>query len=333
MAEREIQAVILTEAGGTRGNGHVARCTGLLEAFHQSGCRAQMWVDTDQPLPDWIDAGASIVVGDWKKDLDRYFPASGSPHIVVVVDSYEVDRPLLEAIAARSRSCCFFDDFARLDYPDGILVNAAFDADSLYPVRREGLQYLTGPRYAVLRKAFWQKHPYTIRDRIERAFVSLGSAVTAANALEVAICLKNNLSEAEITILHQNASALVDIHRKDGIRWAWESESGRLIALALRSDLAVCAGGQVLVEMACLGVPAISFLTADNQKANIAGFHKCGFSIDAGPLEEEDALKRLRASVVELMPASARAARSRSGRKLIDGFGAVRVVKILLPGD
>ena len=318
-----MQALILTEAGRGRGNGHVSRCTGLLEAFAQAGVEAQMFVDSDQPLPDGIAAG------DWKRDLDRFLPAGASRNLVTVVDSYEADRTLLESIAARSRSCCFFDDFARLDYPDGILVNAAVDADLLYPTRRDGVRYLTGPRYAVLRKAFWEKRPYQVRERIEHVIVSLGSAATRQDCLDVAASILHILPEAEVIVLGAWKAASAVAGPREGVRCLWISKPERLIDSALQSDLAVCSGSQILLEMACLGVPAVTMRTADNQKATIAGFRKAGYSVNAGPLASPKRTNLLRAAIEALLPVGERQRRSFLGRGLVDGQGAPRIVQAL----
>ncbi len=325
MADQEIRAIILTEAGRGRGKGHLSRCFGLLAALAQAGHQARMWVDCEESLP------AGISVGDWKRSLDRFLPAGGSRELVTAVDSYEADRALLEAIAARSGRCCFFDDCARLDYPDGVLVNAAVNADSLYPTRRDGLRYLTGPRYTVLQKAFWRSPPLRIRRKVQRVLVTLGSAVTAAKVQEVSVSIRRALPEAQITLLHPVAETAA-VRARDGIRWAWETEPERFCALARSSDVAVCAGGQTLLELASLGVPAICLLTAANQKPNALGLQKAGFSAFAGSLDDPTCLDELGALLRKLLSFEVRTQRSRIGRELVDGKGACRVAAELF-GD
>jgi UDP-2,4-diacetamido-2,4,6-trideoxy-beta-L-altropyranose hydrolase len=316
-----MQALILTEAGRGRGNGHVSRCTGLLEAFHQSGHEAQMWVDSDQPLSD------GIATGDWKRDLDRFLPLRAPRNLVTVVDSYEADRTLLETIAARSRSCCFFDDDARLDYPDGALVNAAVDADLLYPTRREGVRYLTGPRYAVLRKEFWKKRPYKIRNRIEAVLIALGSSVTIQQIQAVISTLKDLLPAAAVKVLHESAPQWrTPISEVD---WLWNLSPEQIADLALGCDLAICSGGQILIELASLWVPAATIATAENQHPNVAGSERAGFSTHLGELDDPSSLSRLRSLMPLLSKTSERRRRSHRGRKFIDGRGAARIVRVL----
>lgn len=316
-----MQALILTEAGRGRGNGHLSRCTGLREAFHQSGHEARMWVDSDQPLPDGIAAG------DWKRHLDRFLPAGAQRDLVTVVDSYQADRELLETIAARSRICCFFDDYARLEYPDGILVNAAVDADLLYPTRRDDVRYLTGPRYAVLRKEFWNKQPYGIRNRIETILVALGSSVTRRQIQAVISTLRTSLPATGIRVLYDSV-----VHRNTpgtSVDWLGNLAPGHLIATAIACDLAICSGGQILLELACLGVPAVTIATAKNQRGNVAGFEHAGFSTHLGELDDPACHTRLRSLLPPLSVAAERKRRSRRGRMFIDGRGADRVVRVL----
>jgi spore coat polysaccharide biosynthesis predicted glycosyltransferase SpsG len=97
----------------------------------------------------------------------------------------------------------------------------------------------------------------------------------------------------------------------------------RLMAAA---DLAVCAGGSTMWDLACMGVPFIPIVIADNQRQAAAAMARDGYpaiEIAAVPRELPAAMAALAAD------AGRREALSRRGRQLVDGHGAERVCAAL----
>ncbi|MBN1837577.1 MAG: hypothetical protein JW820_17100, partial [Spirochaetales bacterium] len=217
-----MDVVILTEAGDGRGYGHVARCYGLHEALVQAGRNVKLWVDCAEPVPDCVISGSAYQTFDWMDVLDSVLTADRASSVISVIDSYRVDRQLLDAIVSRSSSCFFFDDTGSRDYPNGTVINAAIHAESLYPRRPKGTRYLLGPSYAVLRKGFWSPRPYEVRSRVRRALVALGSGVDRKTARSVALSLEGCLAGAKVTVLHEAARSRPPGDGMERFDWAWD---------------------------------------------------------------------------------------------------------------
>lgn len=100
--------------------------------------------------------------------------------------------------------------------------------------------------------------------------------------------------------------------------------------MMLQADLAVCAGGSTLYELAATGTPAIAILQAENQVKGAQTLAEKRVIINLGPgdrLEAED----IGGGLLELINNyELRKNMSKRGQKLVDGKGAVRCVKEIL---
>jgi spore coat polysaccharide biosynthesis predicted glycosyltransferase SpsG len=103
-----------------------------------------------------------------------------------------------------------------------------------------------------------------------------------------------------------------------------------ILDIMLRSDIAVCGGGQTLYEMAAAGLSAVTIRLAENQRFNIEGWERAGFADYAGGYAEKDILQKVGKSVEKLKSRDERARRSAAGRLYSDGLGARRVVEAVL---
>jgi spore coat polysaccharide biosynthesis predicted glycosyltransferase SpsG len=87
-----------------------------------------------------------------------------------------------------------------------------------------------------------------------------------------------------------------------------------------QTDLVVCLGGQTALEAACLGVPTLALAVNVNQQANVERLAAAG-AVESATLDED-----LAGHIRSLGRDPQRRARlSRSARRAVDGFGALRV--------
>lgn len=100
--------------------------------------------------------------------------------------------------------------------------------------------------------------------------------------------------------------------------------------LLAKTDIAICAGGQTLYELACMGVPALVIGIADNQLNNIEGWRKAGFIEYSGWWRNENVMSILQEGLVRLQGKKIRGQRSLIGRRFVDGKGSLRVSDFLL---
>ena len=97
-----------------------------------------------------------------------------------------------------------------------------------------------------------------------------------------------------------------------------------------KSRYAIAAGGQILNELAVMGVPVIAFESAIDQRVNIEGFEESGFILNAGHHKDEKFSENLDNAFKTLLGSGWIAKASRLGMKLVDAKGAERVVSFTL---
>jgi spore coat polysaccharide biosynthesis predicted glycosyltransferase SpsG len=98
----------------------------------------------------------------------------------------------------------------------------------------------------------------------------------------------------------------------------------------LWADLAITAAGSTCWELACLGIPAITIATAENQRSLAGALSRAGIAHFAG-WHEELSSRDLAGMIDSLLFSGYRRLKMRQhGRELVDGLGAHRVVSALL---
>ncbi len=119
--------------------------------------------------------------------------------------------------------------------------------------------------------------------------------------------------------------------RHGSVRFVHCSECEAMRDLMLRSDLALSAGGQTLYELARTGLPTVAVITEDNQVLNVKGLKEKGFLEEALLWDDPDLMDRV-AELLRRFVSSEdlRREKSRVGREIVDGKGALRLARTLL---
>ncbi|HSJ55057.1 MAG TPA: bifunctional UDP-2,4-diacetamido-2,4,6-trideoxy-beta-L-altropyranose hydrolase/GNAT family N-acetyltransferase, partial [Anaerolineae bacterium] len=95
------------------------------------------------------------------------------------------------------------------------------------------------------------------------------------------------------------------------------------------ADVCLAAGGSTCWELALMGLPGLLFILAANQRANAEGLyaagaaHNLGWHGDVSPAAIARETERL------LHSPEIREAMARTGQRLVDGYGAQRVVAVM----
>jgi len=94
----------------------------------------------------------------------------------------------------------------------------------------------------------------------------------------------------------------------------------------LESDVAISASGQTLYELARIGLPTIAISVADNQMNNVRDWQRAGFIEYAGSWEDKTVFTNIIQKLELLQDNVLRYEKSKRGKALVDGLGAIRVV-------
>lgn len=331
--------LILTEGGSGIGMGHITRCLSFYAGLLEAGESAELVINCDaataKNLEKYRTEHINLRIYDWNNSgrAEKLVADAG----IVIVDSYQAPRAVYETICASVKRAVFLDDYNRLDYPGGFVVNGALcAADIGYPAAGK-TKYLLGPAYQPLRNEFWDLPATDVKNDIENILITFGGddlRNLTPGVLKRVCADFPDLKKLVIIGGSSKNAAETEKNADNNTVFYRDIGAAKMLEIMLNSDIAITAAGQTTYELARTGVPAIVVRTAENQRYNITGLMNAGvieFSGDfsaidiAGNISEK--LKTLAAG------AEARRQMSENGKRLIDGQGVRRILNEVLKSN
>jgi UDP-2,4-diacetamido-2,4,6-trideoxy-beta-L-altropyranose hydrolase len=271
------------------------------------------------------------------------FPACGFDHSVLAFDALIIDdyhRGAADETALRPgfRLIMVIDDLADRQHDCDLLLDPGYgrtanDYAGLTPAHA---QILIGSQYALLRGEFAGLRTQALArprpERIERLFVNFGLSDVGAVAARVYGALREALAGVQVDlVVAQDAPSLPRLRgwaRNDG-NLALHIDSPSIGELMAQADAAIGAGGASTWERACLALPTLAIIVAENQRRMIERLAVDGalLSVD---LEAPDFELDLRQAFARLSDLSLRAQIAERSAALCDGQGAERAAEALL---
>lgn len=306
--------LFVCDAGPGVGGGHVMRCLTLAGALAARGASCAF-----ARTPEAADI------------LARYAPdmplvGEDAPADLVVLDSYRMAPPTEAAWRARAGRLAVIDDLARPHDAD-LVLDPSFG--------REARDYsapvvLAGPGYALVRPAFAAARAAALARRSEparRCLVSLGLTDVGGITGRVAAALADSGLALDV-VVGAGAPSLraLEALAADG-RITLHVDSDDMAGLITRADLCVGAGGSSVWERACLGLPTVTLILADNQRDMAMKLDAAGVTV-ALDARWPGLETRLSDAVARLVRDDAlRAGLSARSAALCDGLGADRAAE------
>jgi UDP-2,4-diacetamido-2,4,6-trideoxy-beta-L-altropyranose hydrolase len=305
------------------GAGHATRCLALAEALEDAGWRITFVVNEEAPsLVPALAAGAfKLRIIDRQRDEIEILrqEANGAAELLVL-DHYQRDARLESACRPFIQKILVLDDATGRDHDCDIYAGHV-------PARA---RVLTGPVYALMRRAFVEKRPEALgrRDdrRVKEILVSFG-ATDPSNATSVALAALEPFADdiSIVVALSSRAQHLDDVRRRlrGRMRLALDAE---MAALMTEADLAIGAAGVSSYERAVLGLPSIIVTLARNQCNLGRSLIRSGAAVDAGALDGDVKMRLARAVEPVIADCTQRMRMAQAASALADGQGALRVV-------
>jgi UDP-2,4-diacetamido-2,4,6-trideoxy-beta-L-altropyranose hydrolase len=325
-------SVLLRCDGGPEvGMGHLVRCQALAAAFAKMGWQYCFAVTSE--TAGLLTAGNPIVV---PAGLDgaRAVAEALTEHNVecLVVDHYGLDARFEAAARGSAATVLVIDDLADRPHKCDLLVDVNPERIAADYVRLTGAgtRFLLGPRYALLRPEFARRRPAgrpRMRPRADRLLITLGGVdrdnvsqkVLGALAYIEGPPLKTVLVVGPANPHRQRLTAIAPASVEIVV------DPPDIAGLMLAADLAIATPSTSFWELACLGVPALLLVTADNQRAVARAAENAGVAVVFGESYQLDT-RKLAAALTTLAADPARQQRlSEAGRNLVDGRGAARI--------
>jgi len=330
--------LLFADCGPTVGGGHVMRCLtlarafvargatcafvappmvrGLIETFGPGGIEA---LDAPVATVDQVRAVADAYGPDW-----------------LVIDHYRLSQVDERALRAPGRRVMVMDDLADRPRDCDLLLDPGYgrvteDYRGLVP---EGANVLAGPRYALVRPEFAAARPQVLAGRqvpVRRVLVSLGLTDVGGVTGKVVQALLPMLGKLQLDIaLGSAAPSLGALRAMNDPRISLHVDAADMARLTAEADLAIGAGGSSTWERACLGLPAVTVILADNQRDLALRMQADGLTVAVGDVVE-DFEARLREAFARMVgDAGQRTAISARLAELCDGLGAARAAEAML---
>jgi UDP-2,4-diacetamido-2,4,6-trideoxy-beta-L-altropyranose hydrolase len=314
-----------TEGGKGIGFGHISRCLSLCQAFEEFSKECIFIVKGGEEVKEVIHVPLKLM--DWVENLNSFEKELEDAQIVIV-DSYLAKQEHYQIACAKAEKCLFVDDFNRLEYPCGYVLNGSVYAGELnYPIKNS-VYYLLGTQYTPLRRAFWHVEKKDIGMQIERILITFGGDDAQNMTFRVVKHLEDVFPHIDKLVVigsgFKNRSQILSL-KSNKVRIYQNLSEEDMKTLMVLCDMAVSAGGQTTYELARVGLPSVLVAVAQNQLLNCLSWEKVGFALYAGWWEDDMLLDKIAKYIRSLEDANIRLKMSEVGRLLVDGQGARRV--------
>lgn len=304
---KPLKIAFFTEAGAQRGMGHLIRCYCLYEECTRYGMQGDFFLDSDI---DFSYKFNDILPFTW----DNFH--LNTIYDIVVIDSYEASIDIYNRISDTVEVAVFIDDYGRLKYPRGIIINIAPDAEALFfSTKNTNNSYLLGIDYIPLRRDILLITP----KKEQQLFIMLGGSDPYNLSLKIVEAIQN--IPIKKVIVSNDARVAEILASYPNLTLLHKPSDEKLIFEMSKSSMAISTASMTLYELAYFKIPTIIFALSENQKigsAQLLKYHLASHLIDIADAhwahDLNTYLSKLNSSDVNPM---------------IDGKGAQRIVEFI----
>lgn len=248
----------------------------------------------------------------------------------LMIDSYYVTEPYLNSLHKICRTA-YLDDILAFNYPVDLIIN--YDMDYEPDCYHKAGCKLIGAAYTPLREQF-QNVSYEVRPKVQNILISTGGTDAYNVAGEFLRRVSGNECHYHVITsrLNTHFQELMQLASLNPMIHIHENVSN-MSELMRQCDFALSAGGTTLCELCAVGVPAISFVTADNQLSAVETFSAKGIIPYAGDVRYslENVIHTVKQFLAENTASyELRVKSSEFMRFYIDGSGASRIAAELV---
>ena len=336
--------LIRCDANVVIGTGHVMRCLALAQSWQETGGRVSFLLGAGgKEVQDRLSSEGvevltlAVAIGSHEDAEETARVAERGEATWLVLDGYDFSSAYRQIVRRRSASLLLLDDGGICaPYDCDVLLNFAPDASALYRDRKADVQYLLGPEFALVRREFLAaklnraETPAVAR----RVLVSFGGSDPNNVTLRVIGALRQVArAELEVRVVvgssNPHLALLENAVKEFPCSLDLLTDVRNMPELMAWADLGVSAGGGTCYEMAFMNVPMFLITIASNHDLTVQSLYKRKAAIGPGwfHVVTQHELARSLANVIgnqvlrqELVDNSSR---------LVDGFGAHRVVEVL----
>lgn len=324
--------------------GHLMRCLSIAEAAAEDGEEITIISADDYPTEMVKARGYNhIVLGtDWTK-MNEEISIMKKIIVdydikVILVDSYQVTEEYLRELNTVTK-VFYIDDLNQCKhFVTGLINYACYAEDMTYTV--EGVKYFKGCEFAPLRKMFRKCDKRKANDKPQKLMIMSGGTDPCDMLGRTITVIRDNIpcKYAEITLIcgryYTNIDRLKTIVSAGGNEFEARinilSSVDNMLDYLEEADIVISAGGTTMYEVCAVGVPTISFAIADNQLRNVEWLDRHDIVPCAGDARIEGTEKNVLELLKRFDDVETVNEYSKRMQELVDGYGAVRVARLLI---
>ncbi len=252
----------------------------------------------------------------------------------LVTDLLEIHDDYSQEFKKNGIKCISLDILGKIKLKSDIIINRTTISKRFQHYdQNEQTKYYLGPKYIPLRKEFLglERISRQVNQKVQNVLLCFGGGD------------EYNLSARVAWILGRFPGVKTTIVL--GAAFKLEEELQEIVAelptpptilkdtkdmknLFLQHDLAVCAGGSILYELAITGTPAVIIPMNDHQVENAEEFEKFGSVVSVG-LHTEVEDSEIHNAIKNVLDPQLRKNLSLAGKSITDGRGAERIAEII----
>ena len=342
MNKHPVPLLIRADASHAIGIGHIMRCLAIIQSQIALGGRVAVAGIIDSNVASRIEeTGAQL--HQWsaetspEEDLANIInlTRTTTPHSTVLIDGYSFSEDFLTALSVARVSTAVLDDYMHLSrYDVDILINPNPGAETLHYNTPPRTQLLLGSDYTPLRREFLFAAPK--RQEVDcnparRILITAGGSDPEGLTLKIAriIRLLNDSLHLRFVLgpAYRDTDRLKRLLTQVPCTVELLFNVQDMPSQMAWAQLAITAGGSTCHELACMGVPFIVCPVVENQQRLSAEYAHHGAAILLHP-ELNTFDQQFFEALTELISnPEQRRVMSLSGRRIVDGKGADRIVK------
>lgn len=324
------------------GVGHVMRCLALAQAWKLRGGDVVLLTHVEAPalLQRLRDEGLELqplqeAQGSLEEVAEVVNLAAEYQAKWLVLDGYHFTPAYRAALKVSGLRLLIIDDLADTDLSaaDILLNQNAYAKAEMYP---SASRLLLGSPHALLRREFlpWRCKRSPEPETAQEVLITLGGGDPDNVTLRV-LHLLAGMTDRRLVLKVIVGSANRQVESLRAAR-PMNHEVEMLVnppnlpELMCHAHVAISASGSSCWELACLGLPMLLIITADNQRGVAARLEELGLAVCLGWHEDFPKVGTLECLRAFLDDATRRRRMSKEARLLVDGRGAGRVVEAML---
>ncbi|MGH2279046.1 hypothetical protein ACRCD7_07910 [Aliarcobacter sp. ERUVET-7] len=252
-----MKIAFFTEAGSERGMGHLIRCQTIANEFEQNNIEINFFLDSDI---NYDYKFKNLTYFKWEElNINIHYD-------VIFIDSYEATEDIYNTLQKKTNLGIYIDDFERIDYPKGIIINFAPDSKELFfKNRNKDNEYLLGIDYIPIRKEFLK---YKNLKKEKKLFIMLGGNDTANLSLNIIEALQD--IDIKKVIVSNNEITSNKLSKYDNVKVLFQSNDDELIKEMATSSYAISTASMSLYELSFLQIPTIIIAVSQNQITGVS---------------------------------------------------------------